>query len=175
VKRNKRGIELSVNFLVTIVIAITIFLFGIRFIYNLASEATSLASLTTDELDARIGDLLCESTDRICIGIDKKVIAKGEYGVFGVKIVNVYTDGTDSFEINIEPKTGFTQNNEEIDLLDVNKISIKYRDLVTIERNSEDNVGVGVEVPDDIPAGTYIIDVRVQPYDSLHKLYVEVP
>lgn len=169
---SKKGIELSINFLVTIIIAITIFMFGMKFIYNLAGEATEIEGLTTEQLDMRIGELLCESTERVCIGIDKKKILRGKFAVFGVKILNIQ-EGS-NFEININPAipAGYTRNNDPIP---TSGIKMKYRDSFFIKRNGEEDVGIGVEVPKDTPAGTYIFNVIVLPYNSLHKLYVEVP
>lgn len=171
----KKGIELSMNFLVTVIIAITIFMFGIKFIYDLTSQATELEGLTTEQLDRRIGELLCESTDRVCIGIDKRLIPRGELGVFGIKIVNIRSG--ENFEISVTV-TGYTNNNEPIstDPDVINKIDLKYRETIFIGRNEEETIGLGVGVMKDAKAGTYILDVKVFPYDDiLNKIYVEVP
>ena len=64
---NKRGIELSLNFLVVLIISIVIFGFGVKFIYNLSSQATDLQQLTIGDLDERIGNLACEGSDRVCV------------------------------------------------------------------------------------------------------------
>ena len=77
--------EMSLNFLVTIIIALAIFMFGIRFIYNLASSANELEGISVDQLDSRIGSLLCDSTDRVCIGIDKKPSRKASSMCLGSK------------------------------------------------------------------------------------------
>jgi len=176
----KKGIELSMNFLVTIIIALVIFGFGVRFIYTLAAQATDLESITTDELDNKIGQLLCDSTDRVCIGIDKKTIQKGKFDVFGIKVINI-NQGSD-FEMLISP-SGHVKNNGPITPVEPGKINIKYRQNFFIERNGEESLGVGVEVSRDAESGTYILDVNIkqiasagaEPYAGLHKLYVEVP
>lgn len=178
----KKGIELSINFLVTIVIALTIFGFGVKFIYNLASEATELESLTTSELDKRIGDLLCESTDKICIGKDKKIIRKGDFDIFGIKLINI-RDVT-NFKITIKRPnpSGYTPSNNPIfgDELKWNPESRTER----LEREEERELGLGISIPKTAISGTYIFDVNVsydaglgnfESYGGLHKLYVEVP
>ncbi|MBL7056325.1 hypothetical protein ISS07_05410 [Candidatus Woesearchaeota archaeon] len=170
---NKRGIELSVNFLVTVIISLTIFMFGVKFIYNIASEATELEGLTTDQLDQRIGELLCESTDRICIGIDRKTIPKGKFDIFGIKIVNIQDSQEFEVQITRPDIPGYTKNNNPI-LED--EIDWKPRNrAVMLDRNQEKEVGIGIEVPKTTKSGTYIFDVRVVPYDELHKFYVDVP
>tara|TARA_Y100000310_G_scaffold191612_1_gene191556 strand:+ start:1190 stop:1708 length:519 start_codon:yes stop_codon:yes gene_type:complete len=171
----KKGIELSLSFLVTVIIAITIFMFGIKFIYDLTSQATELEGLTTEELDKRIGELLCESTQRVCIGLNKKEIRRGKLDVFGIKIINI--DSEKNFEISTNV-VGYTLNNNPIstdpDVL--NKIDLKYRTTVFLGRNAEETIGLGVEVMKDAKAGTYILDVIITPYDDvLNKIYIEVP
>lgn len=176
----KKGIELSLNFLVTIIIAFTIFMLGVRFIYTLASEATELESMTTDELDTQIGQLLCDSTDRVCIGIDKETIQKGKFDVFGIKVININPGS--NFEMQITP-AGHIKNNGPIIPVEQGKLKLKYRQAFFINRNEEESLGVGVEVSKDAESGTYILDVEVKqiidegavPYGGLHKLYVDVP
>lgn len=169
---DKKGIELSLNFLVTIIIALTIFMFGIGFIYNLASEAQGLEEVSIDSLDRRIGSLLCDGTDRVCIGMDRQTIERGEFGIFGLKITNVNAD-EESFDIIVEP-SGFTQNNGPIEPVTGDQITTKYRSNVVLERNKQEEMGIGVQVSKDARTGTYILDVRVEPYPGVHKLYVVV-
>ena len=172
-KPNKKGMEMSLNFLVTIIIALAIFMFGIRFIYNLASSANELEGISVDQLDSRIGSLLCDSTDRVCIGIDKKTIQKGKFDVFGIKVVNIQ-DAKD-FDVVITRPTpsGYTVNKQDIV---TDELDWKPRQrTIHLERNEEKEVGVGIEVPKDTKAGTYIFDVRVAPYNTLNKRYVVVP
>ena len=169
----KKAIELSLNFLVTVIIAVAILVLGVKFINDIAGEATELESLTTDQLDKKITELNCESTDRVCIGISKKTIPKGEFDVFGIKIINILEN--QEFNINVKAAK-LIKNNEEItDPINLNKIKLKYRNNLFIGKNEEESIGVGVEVQKDTASGTYIFDVKVQPYDELYKIYVEVP
>ncbi len=169
----KKAIELSLNFLVTVIIAVAILVLGVKFINDIAGEATELESLTTDQLDKKITELNCESTDRVCIGISKKTIPKGEFDVFGIKIINILEN--QEFNINVKAAK-LIKNNEEItDPINLNKIKLKYRNNLFIGKNEEESIGVGVEVPKDTASGTYIFDVKVQQYDELYKIYVEVP
>jgi hypothetical protein len=169
----KKAIELSLNFLVTVIIAVAILVLGVKFINDIAGEATELESLTTDQLDKKITELNCESTDRVCISISKKTIPKGEFDVFGIKIINILEN--QEFNINVKAAK-LIKNNEEItDPINLNKIKLKYRNNLFIGKNEEESIGVGVEVQKDTASGTYIFDVKVQQYDELYKIYVEVP
>lgn len=174
------------NFIVVLIISIIIFVFGVRFIYTLSSQATELQSLTLGDLDERIGNVVCEGFDRVCIGIDRLTIKRGKFAVFGIKILNVQDkatfdvivskpkDGTDEF-------LGYTKTKEKIradqyfEGLEVIPISRP----VTIDKNEEKSIGVGVQVPDNAHSGTYIFNVEIKkgntPYVSIQKLYVDVP
>jgi len=168
----KKGIELSLNFLVTIIIAIVIFAFGVRFISDLVTETTKLESLTTDQLDKKMENLVC-GTEKVCLGTTKKTIQKGKFDVFGIRIINILE--TQEFNINAKV-TKIIKNNEEIiDSNNLNKINLKHRKTFIIEKNNEENLGIGVEVAKDAVSGTYIIDVEVPQYDEVYKIYVEVP
>ena len=176
----KKGFELSLNFLVTIIIALVILGFGVRFVYNLASQATQMSDITTEQLDKKIGELLCDSSEMVCIGVDKKTIQKGKYDVFGIKIVNIQ-DGR-NFMLSVTP-VGYTKNNEPITDVGLDKIQVKYKDNFFIERNGQKEIGLGVEVAKNANSGTYILDAKVMvtdngaevQYAGLHKIYVLVP
>jgi len=176
----KKGFELALNFIVTIIIALVIFAFGVTFVYNLVDETKEFSDLSIDEIDRQIGELLCESNDRICIGVGKLTISKGKIDYFGIKIINAFTDSNDKdFQIIVTPTKGFTSDDAPIDDGVVQKINLRYGPSVNIERNSKEDVGIAVLIPKDMVSGRYILDVTVtvegQPYGTLHKLYVNVP
>ncbi len=174
----KKAIELSLNFIVIIIISIIIFGFGIRFISKLSSQATELQEITTAELDERIGNLVCEGSDRVCVGIDRKTIRRTKFDIFGLKIVNILE--SQNFDISVERPTpsGYTISKEEVQT--DNLIWNPKQRSVFIEKNEEKSLGIGVQVPANIVSGTYIFNVRIQtangkPYSNIQKLYVDVP
>ena len=181
---NKRGIELSVNFLVILIISIILFGFGITFITKLTREATDLQQLTVSELDQRIGSLVCEGSDRVCIGIDRKTIKKTKFGVFGVRIINIIDE--EDFIVQVKPSEpmGYKLDKSEIRKADGHPeliINPDFREL-KIKKNDVQDIGIGIEVPRDAVSGTYILNVDITrasspdpPYAKLQKLYVDVP
>ena len=175
---SKKAIELSLNFIVILIISIIIFGFGVRFIQKLSTQATELQDITTAELDDRIGNLVCEGSDRVCIGIDRKTIKRTKFDVFGLKIINILE--SQSFDVIISRPTpsGYTKTKQEIPRDDL--IWNPKARSVFIEKNEEKNLAIGVQVPADVVSGTYIFDVKIQtadgkPYSATQKLYVDVP
>jgi len=178
-KMLRRGaIELSLNFIVILIISIILFGFGVQFIKKLSSQATELQEITTSELDEKIGNLVCEGSDRVCVGIDRKTIKRTKFDVFGLKIINILE--TQNFDITVSrpSPSGYTKNKQPVDT--DNLIWNPKARSVFIEKNEEKNLGVGIQVPANAVSGTYIFDIKIQtsdgkPYSATQKLYVDVP
>lgn len=174
---NRKSIELSLNFIIILILSIIIFGFGVRFISKLSSQAIELQDITTSELDERIGSLVCEGSDRVCIGLDRKTIRRAKFDVFGLKVINILE--SQNFEITVSrpSPSGYTKNNQPVQS-DSLIWSPKSRS-VFIEKNEERDFGIGIQVPSNAVSGIYIFDVRIQadgkPYSNTQKIYVDVP
>lgn len=174
----KKAIELSLNFIVIIIISLILFGFGFWFISTLSSQATELQELTTSELDQRIGDLICEGAERVCVGLERQTIRKKNFGIFGIKMISILEDQNFDIIVSRPSPSGYTKSGEGI-LSDGLIWNPKQRSIF-IEKNEEKEIGIGVEVPADATPGTYIFDVVIQAadgtqYSQVQKLYVEVP
>ena len=177
---NKKAIELSISFLVVLIISIVIFGFGIRFMYNLFSSANDIRDLTMEDIDKKIGDVVCEGSDRVCIGIDRKKIPRNDFDVFSVKIINILD--AQNFDITVSNSAGYTKDKKQIQLTTSFKgmaINPSSRNIY-IDKNDEKSVGIGIQVPTNAPSGTYIVDVTIKTQDGqlyvpIQKLYVDVP
>lgn len=175
---NKKAVELSMNFIVILIISIIIFGFGIRFISKLSSQATELQEMTTSELDERIGSLVCEGSDRVCIGIDRKIIKRTKFDVFGLKMINILDSQNFDVTVSRPNPPGYAKNKQEIK--SDNLVWVPQARSIFIEKNEEKNLGIGVQVPADASPGTYIFDIKIKTsdgkqYSATQKLYVDVP
>lgn len=175
---NRKAIELSLNFIIILILSIIIFGFGIRFISKLSTQAIELQDVTTSELDERIGNLVCEGSDRVCVGIDRKTIRRTKFDVFGLKIINILESQNFDITVSRPSPSGYTKNKQPIDV--DNLVWNPKARSVFIEKNEEKNLGIGVQVPANAVSGTYIFNVIIQtsdgkPYSSTQKLYVDVP
>ncbi len=169
----KKGMELSLTFMVAIIIAVVIFILGIRFVYNLASQSNDVKDSASGNLDKKFAEILCNSNDRVCIGIERKLIAKGNSDVFSLKIINIYDNTDFNITVTRPSPSGYTKSNKNI-TKDILEWEPKFRTIM-VERNEEKEIGIGISVPKDAGQGTYIFDVKVEPYNTLNKIYVEVP
>lgn len=174
---NKKSIELSLNFLVIIIISIVIFGFGVYFISRLSSEATELTQLTTSELDSKIEGLICEGFDRVCVVNERKVIRKKEFGVFGVKVLNILQDQT--FDIEVKPSNPLGYRKDKSPITDPPLTVHPAVRTISIDKNEERDLAIGVQVPPNAVVGTYILNVEIKSqdgklYSQILKLYVDV-
>ena len=175
----KGAIELSVNFLVIIIISIAVFGFGVYFISKLSAAATDLTQMTTSELDQKIASLVCEGFDRVCIGTEKKVIQKKKFDVFGIKIFNIEADQYFSVTTSSTKRIGLDNSVNSVGSGELS-INPENRPQILINQNEEKNIGIGVQVNPSAKSGTYILDVKIlqsggNEYVPTQKLYVQVP
>ena len=178
--QKKGAVELSLNFLVIIIISIVIFGFGVYFISNLSSKANDWAKISAEELDMRISDLVCSGFDSVCIPIDKKVIQKKGYDVFGIKIFNIYIKQNFKVEVTNPKviKSGSTDLDTPSPKLNINPPGER---IILIDKNEGKSIGFLVQVPPNAASGTYILDAKItdqagnQYGGAVFKLYVEVP
>jgi hypothetical protein len=196
---NKRAaFQLSVNFLVIMIISIVVFASSIYLINKFFTQAETI-KLTYDGRTEKEIERLLDDGSRIAIPFDKKTISNGESKTFGIGILNVLNTGaSNDFDINISFNKAFDNRNNEICTIvnldtcgypqtwlqtssgtqGLSEISIQK----TIPNNQQEKFLLGVEVKG-APKGTYIFDLDVKynnntnwiDYDTLHKLYVVVP
>lgn len=172
---SKKSIELSMNFLVIIIITIVIFGFGVYFISSLSSQAADITKLTLKDLDDKISDLACDRTSRVCISPDTKTIPRNKYDFFGIKIVNVIND--ENFNVKVTQSITVNKNGNTISGSTL-KINPQDRNI-QIKKNEGQKIGVGIGVPKNAVSGTYIFNVEIKNggvlYGNVQKLYVDVP
>ena len=168
---NRKGMQLSIQFFVLLVLAIVIFGYSVNFIYALFGEASKLESMAFDQLDQQVESLTC-GTQQVCVGTSFKTIARGSFKIFSLRILNSRSETRD-FSVTISSGV----KPEGSDLLffkpDTRTFSLNAGDIKTL--------GIGVEVPADAMSGIYVLDAEVkindQPYgdQKAYKIKVRVP
>ncbi|MBI4440864.1 hypothetical protein HY639_01735 [Candidatus Woesearchaeota archaeon] len=158
---NRKAIELSMNFLVIIVLSLVIFGFSINFIMNIYGKATGLQQRTFEDLDRQIGTLRC-GTEQVCIGDKTKTIRRGEYDAYGVRILNIFAEER-KFKVTIVPNGAvnsqidpkFGTEGHELFLLP----AAGQERIESISPDKSRNFALGVEVGKSLASGTYVVDV----------------
>ena len=154
--QNKKGITLSVNFLVVIILALVILGFSVYFLASIISRAKGLGEMTQQDLDKKIESIQCEGI--VCIPINYKQIERGKFDIFGIKIYNNKGEfHTFKVEVNAVSKNvlGILWAPKELD--------------VPIRTNEEKRIGIGFQIEKNTPPGIYIFNVKV--YDQSGEQY----
>lgn len=164
----KKGMELSINFLVLLIVALVVFGLSLSLMYKIYAGANSLSSQTQDKLDNQITSLVC-STEQVCVETSSKVINRGEWKVLGVQVTNRFKE---------EKKFKITVTGDQLKIL-------PEETEFTLKATATKRHGIGIEVPKDMVSGTKIVNVEVKYYNDTnfvsygendkYKMYVKVP
>ena len=141
---NRKGIELSVNFIVMLVLAIVVFSFGLIFTSKLFTQAKELKADLDAETERNVEALLNKG-DRVATFISSKEVKPGSSAIFAVGILNVLKEQT-TFDINVTCSVAVNARGTEI----VNGCAGAHTSKiqpVTIERTKQKIIPVAVAPP----------------------------
>jgi hypothetical protein len=183
-KLNKKAaIELSVNFLVMLIITLVIFGSSMVMVKKFFGGATDIKRVYDERTEQEIERLLDDGS-RVAIPFDKKKIANGEFATFGMGVLNVLgKDQQNDFRIQIKFNKAFHKDNTPIcdsssiasqatcqspnmwlsssNTPDSNQNTIGLVMQKTIKNNEQQKFLMGVEVDPGTEPGTYIFDMNV--------------
>lgn len=161
----KAAVELSMNFLVIVILAVVIVGFSFYIFFTIFGKAEELSELTQERLNERVEALQCDGV--VCMPSTYKKLPRGKSHLFGVKILNTGDDGEFTLDVNHldEPTLNYAPRNPY---------------PVFVKRNKEERVGIGVDVPKNASSGVYIFNVEVldpagAPYGPKQQIRIEVP
>jgi len=176
---NKKAFELSINFIVILIISIVIFGFGIKFLSDFMKGVNDLTKLTESDFNANMEKMLCDSSERTCVGISRKEIRPNKVGFFTFGVLNTGDESEFYIDVRESDSEGIPQIREKYWML---------KNKVTIKPNEQEKVVIAVQVPGGTNKGTYVLNVYVckdvsscdknSPEDvkyGIQKLYIVVP
>ncbi len=157
--KSKKGFELSINFIVMLVLAITVFGFGLYFARQVFTEAGNIKADLDKSTEDNVRSLL-DRGERVAIPFPSKDIKSGDLATFGLGILNV--EGSDkTFSININCTSGVSNGQKEIldacsgvQLIPTSKSAV-------IKNNEQLVIPIAIQVPGSKPQGTYIFTITV--------------
>ncbi len=86
-KMNKKGMELSVNFIVILIISLVIFVGSIALTFKFFKNANDYSANLDDETERQIHNLLSDGS-KVAIPVQKKVIKRSKTDTFGLGVYN---------------------------------------------------------------------------------------
>ncbi len=167
--RSKKGIELSVNFIVMLILAIVLFGFGIYFASTLFAKSGSITEQAFDKFDAQIEGLACGTADKVCVPVSTRTQEGGQAVVMGVVVENVLGRTID-FRIWGVPssiyvdKAGVEQSTAGMESKLLVSPAVDNQRTVSLNNRERRSLGVAIQ-PQGVPSGTYPFNIYVE-YDD---------
>jgi Na+-transporting methylmalonyl-CoA/oxaloacetate decarboxylase gamma subunit len=169
---NKRGISLSINFIVLLILALVVFGMGLILFSKIYGGLKNIHE-GIDEETRKEMQKICESTpEQVCIYPTSLNILKGKSKVIGVGILNI--DGSESFSIHSTLQNCYSKEEE---IICSNQVILKEQRDVNVKLNKRTTFGIPARVDRSATPGTYSILVEIkQDGNSLskHLVYIEV-
>lgn len=168
----KAAIELSMNFLVVIIISLAILAGGISLLYKFIASGKDLIIDISDQTRIETERLLDDGS-LVALPYQAKTIKRGEDFVFGLGVLNIKDEGKLTFSVGVEQDEKSKQLKEIVPLFDSTSFEL--------EKNQKHTQGISISVSKDAPSGTYIFDVKVSidgegdSYGGVKKITVTVP
>lgn len=157
---NKQGIELAVNFFVTLILTLVVLGIGIYMARNLFFTSYAITDDSFEKFDRQTEALYCQGTTLVCIGRDTATLGSTNHHVFTLHILNVgMGDGT--FTVNVAPGPWFEADGSAHEASTNPILYLPHSRPVFIENTKETNVGIAVQRTTTMAKGTYTVDVEV--------------
>ena len=165
-----------------LIIAIVVFGLGLAFLGKLFGGAEKIKSNLDSQTEARIKALLQDGS-RVAVPLNSKTIERGKNDIFGLGVLNVQSDGEDTFSVMVDCLWEGSSSKD--------KIKVLHERSFTLKNNEQKIVNILIDVGKEVPSETYICDVCVKRggnaltkcdssirdklYDkTIHKIYVKV-
>jgi len=146
--RSKKGLELSINFMVILIMSIVIFVGGIYFTNKFFNVANKQKQDIDQETEAQIRNLLSDGA-KVAVPFNKASLNKNEGHVFGVGIHNIH-QGRAVFLINVtyDDKSAFDPRGNPIGANStyMNQWLLFSNGNVSVDPNSDKNVAIYAKV-----------------------------
>ncbi|MFC1768504.1 hypothetical protein ACFLZX_01950 [Nanoarchaeota archaeon] len=136
---HKKGVTLSVNFLVVLIIALVLFGMGVKLLWDIFASSSDISQLAWDDYRKQIANLQCRPDERVCYGVEQISVERGEVGIFGVKVINILEAENPPIGFKIEVNPAKYINKEgNVTPFNEDKVGLDWeRDLIDIENNEE--------------------------------------
>jgi hypothetical protein len=198
--RPKKGMELQVNFIVMLVLAIAMFSLGLTVLYMVFSGAQEYEDRISEQMERQMEDLMYTGGKKVVIPSNQVTLEKGDAHTFWIGIRN-HLDDVTAFRAVIDC-VGALKPNEDVICDSESEPCTNWcgteghwfmekESEYEVEQNNHIIRSIVIRIPkrtydemDDIPRGIYILNILVQykdpdtsewhDYDTIKKLRITV-
>jgi len=171
--KNKKGIELSVNFMVVVILSVVMLSLGLILIKQFFSKADDIKGTIEDATEKDMEDILTQD-DTVAVPINRRVIERGKSDFFNLYVLNILGN-TQTFDVTISFNKAYDEFNQEITVNEDETHPdawLYYVDSFQLENNQAKKLKILVNVPKEVEIGEYIFNVNVGPDYGVKKMYV---
>lgn len=174
---NRKGMELSINFIVALILAIVVFGFGLYFVQKVFHEAGEIKAQLDKDSEKNLNAML-DRGEKVAFPVTSKDIKSGEVAIFGLGVLNVNSDKI-TFSVDISCSTYITKGGTELDSA-ANCAGDWAANPQPFEltKNERKTIPIAIQAPKGKPSGTYAFTVKVTYTESasgLEKIYGDAP
>ena len=174
----KKGFELSINFIVVIVLAIVVFGLGIFMLNRFLGGASEIKMELDERTDTQLSNLL-QAGNKVVIPFNSATIPRGDYHVFGLGILN--SEQESNFNVVIDLSRALDKNDIQMARDPDIEPWLRYdKQTFKLSRSEQRKDVIRVDAPRDAASGTYILNVNVYRNGEIYggivkKIYITVP
>jgi len=173
---NKKALQLSINFIVWLIIALVVFGMGVTLFTKFFKEAEDIRENLDIQTKKELQTRMMSSPEQVVIYPTTLKIQKGKGDIFGVGILNIGATG--NFIVTTQQTACYNSDGSSMACLEDEIVSIPSISR-TIESNQRDIIEIPVRAQAGIASGKYAIKVEVRDSSdnqmSSNIVYVNVP
>ena len=185
-RASKKGIELSVNFIVMVILGLVLFAMGLYLLSQAINVGKEMTDVIDDQHKKEIESLLMQG-EKVTIPFDRVNLHVGEHNVFGLGILNEIDGAPMTFTVTLSPGVAVDSLGKTIPGPLTNKVALPFTSKdYTIRHNDQEIISLPVKILKGAPRGTYTVHVKVEcdpdcggtppvtQYDTTKIIYLDV-
>jgi hypothetical protein len=158
---NKKGFELSINFIVMLIITLIVFGGTLAIAYKLLKSTGDLKASMDKQTEERLELMITNSNEEVVIAFNQKEVQGGEAAVFGLGVTNML-NSRKNFSVTITPSTAINKDGSEVYGWTDRWIYVSNDDIGEIKNNDHKIKSIVIIPPKDAAPGvTYVFNVNV--------------
>ena len=173
---NNRGMELAINFFVTLILTLVVLGMGIYLARGLFSASYDITQQSFDEIDDKTDSLFCQGNIKVCIGRDTITLTSNHY-VFTLHLVNAAGEDK-TFTLIVEAGPWFDSDGTKHDASTNPLLYLPHNRQLYLKNTEEASIGIAVQRVNSMEKGTYTLGVEVRTneltYGGKQRLYVKL-
>jgi hypothetical protein len=157
---NKKAIELSINFLVIVIISLVMLSTGILLIKKYFGTATDIKEQLDEQTVEQIEGLLDEGNS-VAMPLKRKTVEAGANELFGLGVINL-VESRVSFNVDVKFSNAYDRAKDDITAFPQHPDEwLLYEKSFSLDFKESKKVPIRVSVPGGVSSGTYIYTVYV--------------